>query len=123
MPTEPSPPTVSAVLAQAAARLQPLNSAALDAQLMLGHVLGRSRSELLAHGEELIPEKKLSHFERALERRLEGEPLAYIIGRREFWSLDLQVSAAVLVPRPETELVVERCLALVGDRDIAMADL
>jgi release factor glutamine methyltransferase len=123
MSTEPSPRTLSAVLARAATRLRPLNSALLDAQVLLGHVLGRSRSELLVHGEQSVPPEKLSAFEHAVERRAEGEPLAYIIGRREFWSLDLQVSAAVLVPRPETELVVERCLALRGGQGGDVADL
>jgi release factor glutamine methyltransferase len=123
MTAEPSPLSVSAVLARAASRLRALNSAVLDAQVLLGHALGRSRSELLIHAEELVAPEKLSDFEQAVQRRAEGEPLAYIIGRREFWSLELQVSPAVLVPRPETELVVERCLALGGDPNAAMADL
>lgn len=123
MTTEPSPRTVSAVLARAATRLRPLDSALLDAQVLLGHVLSRSRSELMVHDEEAVPAEKLSEFELAVERRARGEPLAYIIGRREFWSLDLQVSAAVLVPRPETELVVERCLALRSGQSGAVADL
>ena len=123
MTAEPSPLSVSAVLARAATRLRPLNSAVLDAQVLLGHALGRSRSELMVHGEELVAPEKLSDFEQAVQRRAAGEPLAYILGRREFWSLELKVSAAVLVPRPETELVVERCLALCGSRNVAMADL
>jgi release factor glutamine methyltransferase len=123
MATEPSPRTLSAALARAATRLRPLNSALLDAQVLLGHVLARSRSELLVHGEELVPPEKLSDFEHAVERRAQGEPLAYIVGHREFWSLDLKVSAAVLVPRPETELVVERCLALRGGQSGEVADL
>ena len=123
MTAEPSPLSVSALLARAATRLRPFNSAVLDAQVLLGHALGRSRSELMAHGEELVAPERLSDFEQAVQRRAAGEPLAYIIGRREFWSLDLQVSPAVLVPRPETELVVERCLALFGSQSAAIADL
>jgi release factor glutamine methyltransferase len=123
MTAEPSPLSVSAALARAATRLRPLNSAILDAQVLLGHALGRSRSELMVHGEELLAPDKLSYFEQAIERRAEGEPVAYIIGRREFWSLELTVSPAVLVPRAETELVVERCLALVSNPSAAMADL
>ncbi len=115
--------SVSTALAHAATRLRPSDSAILDAQVLLGHTLGRSRSELLVHGEETLLPAQLEQFERAVLRRAGGEPLAYIIGRREFWSLDLKVSPAVLVPRPETELVVERCLALCGGQDVAMADL
>jgi release factor glutamine methyltransferase len=123
MTAEPSSHSVSAVLARAATRLRPLESAVLDAQVLLGHVLGRSRSELMVHGEELVAAGKLAQFEQALARRVAGEPLAYILGHREFWSLDLKVSSAVLVPRPETELVVERCLVLCSGQNAAVADL
>ncbi len=123
MTAEPSPLSVSAVLARAAGRLRPLTSALLDAQVLLGHTLGRSRSELMVHGEQLLTPENVSEFERAVLRRAAGEPLAYIVGRREFWSLELQVSPAVLVPRPETELVVERCLALCAGQQAAIADL
>jgi len=115
--------SVSAVLANAATRLRDSSSGILDAQLLLGHTLKRSRSELLVHSEELITAAQLEEFQRAVERRAAGEPLAYITGKREFWSLELKVSPAVLVPRPETELVVERCLALLGAQRVTMADL
>ena len=123
MTAEHSPLSVTAALARAATRLRPLDSALLDAQVLLGHALGRSRSELMVRGEELISPEGLADFEHAVQRRVKGEPLAYITGRREFWSLELQVSPAVLVPRPETELVVERCLALLGGQAAAVADL
>lgn len=123
MTTEPSALTVNAVLTHAVSRLRPLTSAILDAQVLLGHALGRSRSELMIRGEEVIPAAKLANFEQSVNRRAAGEPLAYIVGRREFWSLDLQVSPVVLIPRPETELVVERCLALHGGESAAVADL
>ncbi len=114
---------MNAALASAVSRLRPLTSAILDAQVLLAHVLGQSRSDLMIRGGELIPEAKLSDFEQLVVRRAAGEPLAYIVGRREFWSLSLQVSPAVLVPRPETELVVERSLALCGSESAAAADL
>ena len=123
MTAKTSPLSVNAVLANAVSRLRPLTSAILDAQVLLGHALGRSRSDLMIGGEELIPEVKLAGFEQLVMRRAAGEPLAYIVGHREFWSLNLQVSPAVLVPRPETELVVERCLALCGGESAAVADL
>jgi release factor glutamine methyltransferase len=118
-----SPLALGAALARATARLQPAPGAALDAQLLLGHVLGRSRAWLMAHPETPLPQASLVEFERALARRAGGEPLAYITGRREFWSMELQVSADVLVPRPETELLVERALALVGRAVAEVADL
>ena len=123
MNAEQSPVSVATALARASTRLQPAHSAMLDAQVLLGHTLGRSRAELLAQHDELISPGRLADFERAVERRCRGEPLAYIIGSREFWSLQLRVSAAVLVPRPETELVVERCLALLGAQSADVADL
>ena len=115
--------TVAAALVRATARLQPAPGAALDAQLLLGHTLARPRSALLAHDNDTLHARQLADYERAIERRARGEPLAYITGRKEFWSLDLQVSPAVLVPRPETELVVERCLALLGAPSARVADL
>jgi release factor glutamine methyltransferase len=118
------PPTsIDAALARAAAALRGCDNPALEAQLLLAHVLGRSRGELLATGEDALPAAARARFEGALERRVAGVPLAYITGRREFWSLDLAVTPAVLVPRPETELVVERALALLGSRPASLADL
>lgn len=118
-----SPLALGAALARATARLQPAPGAVLDAQLLLAHVLGRPRAWLLAHGETVLSPASLAEFERALARRAGGEPMAYITGRREFWSMDLQVSADVLVPRPETELLVERALALAGGAALEVADL
>jgi release factor glutamine methyltransferase len=123
MAAEQSTQSIAAALAHAAFRLRTVSSAVLDAQVLLGHVLGRSRSELMIRGEELIPAARLADFEQGVQRRAAGEPLAYIIGSREFWSLELKVSPVVLVPRPETELVVERSLALLGAERATVADL
>ena len=123
MNPEQAAPTVAVALARATIRLRPSDSAALDAQLLLGFSLGRPRSWLLAAGEAPIAPAALADFEQRVARRAQGEPLAYLIGRREFWSLDLEVSPAVLVPRPETELVVERSLALLRDGAADIADL
>lgn len=123
MTAEHSPLTINAALARAIVQLQPAAGAALDAQLLLGNVLGRSRAWLLAHSEAWLPPGRHAEFQRAVERRANGEPVAYITGRREFWSLELLVSPAVLVPRPETELVVERALALCGVAAATAADL
>lgn len=123
MTAEPSRQSIATALARAATRLRPSSSAVLDAQVLLGHALGRSRSEMMVHDDELLPAAQLVDFEQAVQRRVAGEPLAYIVGAREFWSLELKVSPAVLVPRPETELVVERALALVGGSRADVADL
>ncbi len=123
MNPEQAPLTVAAALAGATTRLRPSDSAALDAQLLLGFSMNRSRSWLLAEGAAPVASTALAEFEEYVARRARGEPLAYLIGRREFWSLDLKVSPSVLVPRPETELVVERALALLGNAAADVADL
>lgn len=79
----------------------------LDAALLLSHRLGRTRTWLLAHGDHTLGESVRGAFEADCRRRLDGVPTAYLLGRREFYGLALEVSAAVLVPRPETELLVD----------------
>lgn len=99
-------------------------SAALDAQVLVAKVLGISRAALAANpGRALQPEEQLA-LESLAQRRLAGEPVAYLTGRREFWSLEFEVTPDVLVPRPETELLVERTLAAIaGARHPAVLDL
>jgi release factor glutamine methyltransferase len=104
-------------------RAQALGLSRLDAQLLLARATGLRRTALLAHGEQPVTAVAQQQFERECQRRLEGEPLAYIEGHKEFWSLALQVSSAVLVPRPETELLVERTLALLPAQPLNVADL
>jgi len=82
----------------------------LDAQLLLGAVLGLSRSGLAAHGNEPVACAQAQAFAGLIERRRRGTPVAYLMGKREFWSLALRVTPDVLVPRPETELLVELAL-------------
>jgi release factor glutamine methyltransferase len=116
---------IGAALARARALLSPhSDSPQLDAELLLACVLKRPRSWLNAHAEQSIEPQLMRQYQSLLLRRARGEPVAYLTGEREFWSLPLTVTADVLVPRPETELAVERCLALLGD-DVAVevADL
>jgi len=83
-----------------------------EAEVLLGAALGRSRAWLLAHPDERILDcEATDRYEAYVTRRAHGEPVAYLLGEREFWSLPLRVGPGVLVPRPETELVVERALA------------
>ena len=91
---------------------------------MLAHALGRPASWLHAHARDPVPRLARRRFEGLLARRAGGEPLAYLTGRREFWSLDLEVTPAVLVPRPETEHLVEAALELVpSSAGARLADL
>jgi release factor glutamine methyltransferase len=93
-----------------------------DAELLLAHCWGRSRTRLLT-SDETVPPGVAADFERAVRQRMDGMPVAYLLGRREFWSMDFEVGPAVLVPRPETELLVQRALDLVGQDDARVADL
>jgi release factor glutamine methyltransferase len=98
-------------------------TASLDAELLLAHALGTSRARLRSHPDETPDAAQSKRYAALLERRAAGEPLAYVIGRKDFWSLRLAVTPAVLVPRPETELLVERALALRVESFGSVADL
>jgi release factor glutamine methyltransferase len=94
-----------------------------DAELLLAAKLGLSRTQLLLEEAREVPEAAAQGFTDWVRRRARGEPVAYLLGQREFWSLTLDVSPAVLVPRPETELLVERVLTLVDEPHARVADL
>ncbi|MDN5782105.1 MAG: peptide chain release factor N(5)-glutamine methyltransferase [Luteimonas sp.] len=95
-----------------------------EAALLLAHVLGRGRSWLYAHGDALVPGPETARFEQLVARRVAGEPVAYLLGTRGFWHLDLAVTPDTLVPRPETELLVELALARIPSQAQArIADL
>lgn len=96
---------------------------ALDAEVLLAHALNRPRSHLYAWPEQAPDADAQARFDHLMRRRAQGEPLAHLTGRREFWSLTLEVSAASLVPRPETEGVVSLALALVHKPRARIADL
>ena len=108
---------LSAVLRDAARRLTShgIESGSLDAEILLGHVLGISREQLLVTAHRPLDDAQLRAYERLLSRRLEREPTAYITGTREFWSVDIHVTPDVLIPRPETELLVEISLAMAAE--------
>ncbi len=106
--------TIAAALAAARPKL-----AAGEARLLLGHVLNKSTAWLIAHDDEALDEDALLRFASLVARRAGGEPVAYLVGQREFFGRAFAVSAAVLIPRPETELLVELALAKVGDGDTA----
>jgi [protein release factor]-glutamine N5-methyltransferase (EC 2.1.1.-) len=83
----------------------------LEAELLLGHALGVNRAWFFAHADDTLPAAEEAEFAELVQRRQKGEPVAYITGRRDFWSLPLEVTPATLIPRPETELLVELALS------------
>ncbi|MDZ7644763.1 MAG: HemK/PrmC family methyltransferase [Woeseiaceae bacterium] len=92
------------------------DSPRLDAELLLSRAIDMPRSFLFAHADDELDDGAIGRLERSLARRLDGVPLAYISGTREFWSMPLMVSPATLVPRPETETLVEQALGRIPRR-------
>ena len=101
------PTTVSAALAMSG--LVPF-----EAKLLLAHVMGRDRAWLAAHGDAALTREQALAYDALARRRRNGEPVAYLTGRREFFGLELEVTPDVLIPRPETELLVELALTWLG---------
>jgi release factor glutamine methyltransferase len=87
----------------------------VDARVLLAHVLGADHAYLVAHSERVLGPTEQDQWAKLLARRVAGEPVAYLTGSREFYGRRFRVGPAVLIPRPETELLVDRALALVGD--------
>jgi release factor glutamine methyltransferase len=111
---EPSALLLSEILSKSARTLAAagITSARLDAEVMLAHALGVAREQLVSSPNLLLSGADIRRYEELLRRRVAREPVAYIIGRQEFWSLDFYVTADVLIPRPETERLVEMVLDL-----------
>ncbi len=114
--------SVESTLKKAVQQLQESgsDSPSLDAAVLLCHALDKPRSFLLTWPDKILEAEQLSDFQNLLQRRLSGEPIAYITGEREFWSLPLKVSPTTLIPRPDTERLVEVALdkALLNQGDI-----
>lgn len=108
--------TISEIIARAAARLAAHRgeNSRLDAEVLLCHVLNRDRAWLLAHHPDTIGSEEQRYYDLLLDRRAVREPLQYITAKQEFWGIGFLVTPDVLIPRPETELVVERALAAAG---------
>jgi release factor glutamine methyltransferase len=107
-------PTIAAALAEAAASLAAagVREPRADAEVLLAHVLGTTRPALVAHGPTALDATSAARFETLVARRARRTPVWQILGRREFWSLDVDVDARVLTPRPETEMLVELAVRL-----------
>ncbi len=121
--------TVSGLLADATARIAAAlglahRDARLDARVLAAHVLGVDAAWLVAHDTDPLSDTHVAAFESLLAQRLEGVPIAYLVGTREFYGRPFLVSPDVLIPRPDTELLVERALAcLPPDQAMAVLDL
>jgi release factor glutamine methyltransferase len=120
--TEPAP-SIGLALDGAARRLEAAGcgSPRLDAEVLLADALGITRTALLARRPEPLPPEAGAGFEARVARRAAREPVAYIVGRQEFYGLDLEVTPEVLIPRPETELLVDEGLVALRERDRALA--
>ncbi|PKA31690.1 peptide chain release factor N(5)-glutamine methyltransferase [Cedecea lapagei] len=110
-------------LRAAASELSNSESPRRDAEILLEHVTGKARTYLLAFGETLLTPEQEAQLAALLARRKTGEPVAHLTGEREFWSLPLYVSAATLIPRPDTECLVEQALARLPDGPCRILDL
>jgi release factor glutamine methyltransferase len=114
MPEESQPKSAASLrelLKDVAGRLVTVSeSPTLDAEILLGRAIDMPRSYFFSHPEDVPDDAAVERFEKTVARRLGGEPMAYITGSKEFWSLDLMVTPATLVPRPETEILVELAL-------------
>lgn len=121
----PSPTSVDTWLAAAAAQLRTagIASSRLDSELLLSHVLQRPRHWLHAHGDSILSQAQHMQAEQLLTRRLRHEPLAYLVGHKEFYGRDFVVSPAVLVPRPETEQMIALLLQLIQPTQRTIADV
>jgi len=98
-------------------RKKGIESARLDAELLLGHCLGLDRVGLYLEYDRPLLEHEVHAYRELVKRRAAHEPVAYIIGRRDFWTITLEVSRGVLIPRPETEILVERALGFLSGLD------
>ena len=117
-------PNVSEATVAGLLRIQAAGIDPVDGELLLAEALGCSRSWLYAHPEAAVPAPAQARFEALLARRQAGEPVAYLRGRQGFWSLELEVGPATLIPRPETERLVELALArLPAGQPLRVADL
>jgi len=117
--------TIHAALLQAEQLLAPLHeSARIDAEVLLSYGISQTRTYLHTWPEHPLTSEQVEHYSSLIRRRAAGEPVAYLTGRREFWSLPLTVTNATLVPRPETELLVEHALSRIpSDAIMRVADL
>jgi release factor glutamine methyltransferase len=100
-----------------------ISSHALDAEILLSDIMGVKREYLITNNQIIIPKKILEKYSFAIGRRIKREPIAYIIGKKEFWSEDFIVNKSTLVPRPETELLIYKIIDLYKKKKISILDI
>src|SRR5688572_6500812 len=111
---------IGKALSQAAGQLETNSSSArLDAEILLAYVLLKSRTYLYTYPDLLLTQAQNQAYQRLIDQRVQGMPVAYLTGQREFWSLPLKVNDATLIPRPETELLVELALTALNNKAVA----
>lgn len=110
-------------LRRATSQLSQSESPRRDAEILLGFVIGKARTFILAFGETELTDSELEQLDDLLARRERGEPVAHLVGVREFWSLPLFVSPATLIPRPDTECLVEQALKRLPEQPCRILDL
>jgi release factor glutamine methyltransferase len=108
--------TIRSALLSGARRLPGEDASRGEAEILLAHVLGKTRAWLIAHADDSIDDERVTAYRALIERRAQGEPVAYLTGTRGFHALELRVTPDVLIPRPETELLVDLALAHVPAR-------
>jgi release factor glutamine methyltransferase len=115
--------TIGELLQIGSGLLRGVAAPAIEAKVLIIQATGLSEVELLASPQQNIRAKDERRYRRLIERRLSGVPLAYIVGRKEFWSLSLRVQPGILIPRPETELLVEKTLDLAAGAAVTIVDI
>lgn len=112
-------PTIAQLILEASATLREAGVAEprLDAGVLLAHVIQRDRTFIITHSDDSVRDDLIAQFQDVIARRASGEPVQYITGHQEFFGLDFEVSDAVLIPRPETELLVETAIELLRSND------
>ncbi|MEZ0151421.1 MAG: peptide chain release factor N(5)-glutamine methyltransferase [Candidatus Reddybacter sp.] len=116
-------PSIAELLRLASALDGVSDTPRLDLEVLLCHVLDKPRSYLFTWPEKVLDQKSSEHFNDLFQRRANGEPIAYLTGEKEFWSLSLEVNATTLIPRPDTELLVETALSLLDKANAHVLDL
>jgi release factor glutamine methyltransferase len=107
--------TITELLLQAEQSINCSDSALLDAEILFCDVMQFDRSRIYSHPEQIVPDDKSALFQSLIEQRQQGHPIAHLTGKKEFWSLELAINKDTLIPRPETELLVETALQMIPD--------
>ena len=107
--------TVTKLLQKAEQSINCSESARLDAEILFCDVMQFDRSRIYSHPEQIVPDDKLVLFQSLIEQRQQGRPIAHLTGKKEFWSLEFAINEDTLIPRPETELLVETALQMIPD--------